>query len=363
MTNLPHADASTVTGTGTGTGHAPCHHGEILQGVFRDARGRPCPGLVTLPMSEPGSSAEFAPDPGRTPADVDVRPADRAKALRAASLTLEALSATDPELPVSGGLLTIRSGIPLGLGMGSSTSDVIASVRAVADAFGHRLAPPAIARLAVRAELACDPLMHDRRPQLFAQREGQVLEVFGEALPPVVVVGCALGGGAPVDTLSLPEPRYDRTDVRHFERLRRQLRRAVAHRSPALLGAVATASARIGQQRLHHSEFSTLTRIAGRHGALGVQIAHSGSVAGVLLDPHASSFRTQLHACTKDLKHEGLPVTRVFTPPTATEHTAPSPSAPSPLTPEESPHGSAHRAGRRPAGPDTPRRPPRVPAL
>ncbi|RFU82502.1 GHMP kinase [Streptomyces triticagri] len=304
--------------TGTGTGHAPCHHGEILQGVFRDAEGRPCPGLVTLPMSEPGSSAEFVRDAGRAPGELEVRPADRTKALRAASLTLAALAATEPELPLCGGRLTIRSGVPLGLGMGSSSSDVIASVRAVADAFGRRLAPAAIARLAVRAELACDPLMHDRRPQLFAQREGQVIEVFGEALPPIVVVGCALGGGAPVDTLSLPETRYDRADVRHFERLRRQLRRAVAQRNPALLGAVATASARVGQQRLRHGEFGTLTRVAARHGALGVQIAHSGSVAGLLLDPHAPAFRHQLRACTRDLEYEGLPVTRIFTPPAGT---------------------------------------------
>lgn len=52
----------------TGTGHAPCHHGELLQGVFLDADGRRCAGLVTLPMAGPGSRAEFLRRPG-TPAE------------------------------------------------------------------------------------------------------------------------------------------------------------------------------------------------------------------------------------------------------------------------------------------------------
>ncbi|MCX4779280.1 GHMP kinase [Streptomyces sp. NBC_01264] len=349
---IPRAAAATTTpGTITGTGQAPCHHGEILQGVFLDAAGRRCAGLVTLPMAGPGSSAAFVRRPGAGPGALTVVPADRTKAARAAALTA-AECARRTGQPPCGGELRLSGEIPVGLGMGSSSSDVIAAVRAVADSYGLRLDPPTVAALAVRAEHACDPLMLGGRPVLFAQREGRVLEVLGPALPPLVVVGCALGGGAPVDTLSLPAADVGRSDVRAYERLRALLRRAVATGSAELLGAVATASARRGQRVLGHPEFDALTALARRVGAVGVQIAHSGAVAGVLFDPTAPGLRRRVRGCLHALDAHGIPATRTFTTGTTPAHAKEIPH-----------HGPAHRGVDRPAGPGTPRRPARLPAL
>ncbi|PSJ29078.1 GHMP kinase [Streptosporangium nondiastaticum] len=331
----------------TGTGHAPCHHGELLQGVFLDDEGRRCAGLVTLPMAGPGSRAEFVRRPGTAPEALTVVPADRTKAARAAALAV-AECAERTGQPPCGGELRIICDIPVGLGMGSSTSDVIAAVRAVADSYRLRPAPAAVARLAVRAELACDPLMLDGRPVLFAQREGRVLEILGPALPPLVVVGCALGGGAPVDTLSLPAHEPTDSDVRAWERLRTRLRRAVAGGDAQLLGRVATASARRGQEVLGHPEFGALDSIARRVGAAGVQIAHSGAVAGVLFDPAVPGLRHRVRSCLRALDAHGIPATRTFTTFTTTK---------------EIPDGPAHRGVDRQAGPGTPRRPARLPAL
>ncbi|MEU2240925.1 GHMP kinase [Streptomyces sp. NPDC018338] len=334
-------------GLATGTGYAPCHHGELLQGVFLDDDGRRCAGLVTLPMAGPGSGAEFVRDPGTPPEDLTVVPAGRTKAARAARLAVAACAELSHQ-PPCGGELRLTGDIPVGLGMGSSTSDVIATVRAVADSYGLRLTPGTAARLAVRAELACDPLMLDGGPVLFAQREGRVLEALGPALPPLVVVGCLLGGGAPVDTLALPAYEPGDSDVRAYERLRTLLRRAVATGDVALLGEVATASARRGQQVLGHPEFEGLVDIAHREGAAGVQIAHSGAVAGVLFDPVAPGVRHRVRRCLRALDAHGIPATRTFTTDTTTK---------------ELWNGPAHRGVDRPAGPDTSRRPARLPAL
>ncbi|MFF7022770.1 GHMP kinase [Streptomyces klenkii] len=312
MTPAARPAAPGAGGAPAGTGHAPCHHGEILQGVFLDGDGRRCAGLVTLPMAGPGSHAEFVRRPGTPPGALTVVPADRTKAARAAALAV-AECAERAGRPPCGGELRLTCDVPVGLGMGSSTSDVIAAVRAVADSYRLRLAPDAVARLAVRAELACDPLMLDGRPVLFAQREGRVLEVLGPALPPLVVVGCALGGGAPVDTLALPVREATEAGVRDFERLRTRLRRAVATGDAHLLGQVATASARRGQQVLGHPEFGALTAISRRVGAVGVQIAHSGAVAGVLFDPAAPGLRHRVRSCLRALDAHGIPATRTFT--------------------------------------------------
>lgn len=343
---IPTAHPAVPGALRTGTGYAPCHHGEILQGVFLADDGRRCAGLVTLPMAGPGSTAEFHPRPGTEPGALTVVPADRTKAARAARFTVAAC-ARQAGLPPTGGELRLTGDIPVGLGMGSSTSNVIAAVRAVADSYRVPLAPGTVARIAVRAELASDPLMLDGRPVLFAQREGRVLEHLGPALPPLVVVGCALGGGRAVDTLALPVAEAGEGDVRDFERLRALLRRAVATRDAALLGEVSTASARRAQRVLGHPEFDTLTAVARRFGAVGVQIAHSGCVAGLLFDPASVAVRHRVRSCQRALDTCGIPATRTFTT----------------FTTKEILDGPAHRGLDRPPGPDTPRRPARLSAL
>ncbi|MFD4372205.1 GHMP kinase [Streptomyces sp. NPDC058486] len=297
-----------------GTGHAPSHHGELLQGVFLDADGRPRAGLVTLPMAAPGTRADFTPRPGTPPDAVTVVPGGRTKAARAARLAVTVCAARTGR-PAHGGTLRLTGSVPLGLGMGSSTSDVLATVRAVADAYGIRLDAGTTARLAVRAERASDPLMLDARPVLFAQREGRVLEVLGPALPPLLVVGCLLGGGAPVDTLALPAPAATPTpaELRAYARLRDRLRRALAEGDTALLGRVATASARRAQRVLRQPEFDALVALARRTGAVGVQIAHSGCVAGVLHDPTVPGAEARADATRRALDAHRITYTRTFT--------------------------------------------------
>ncbi|MFF9143869.1 GHMP kinase [Streptomyces sp. NPDC014861] len=312
-TSTPTLPTTPRKGIGCGTGHAPSHHGELLQGFFRGADGRPRAGLVTLPVATPGTRADFTLWPGTPPGAVTVVPDGRAKAARAARLAIAACAARTGR-PAHGGILHLTGAIPIGLGMGSSTSDVLAAVRAVADAYGLRLDPGTTARLAVRAERASDPLMldADARPVLFAQREGRVLEVLGPALPPLLVVGCLLGGGAPVDTLALAVPAPTEADLRAYGLLRDQLRRAVTDGDTALLGRVATASARRAQRVLCHPEFDELITLARETGAVGVQIAHSGSVAGVLHDPAIPGAEARADATRRALDAHRIPCTRTF---------------------------------------------------
>ncbi|WP_412538015.1 hypothetical protein R8Z50_19355 [Longispora sp. K20-0274] len=322
----------------TGTGTAPCHHGELLQGVFADATGHRHRALVTLPMAAPRTRAAFTRRPDA--ADIVVHPPDRAKARAAAALTLAACAPHGP----GGGRLVLRGAVPVGLGMGSSSSDVIATIRAVAASCGRVLPAGTVARLAVRAEGASDPLMLAGGPVLFAQREGRVLEALGARLPPALVVGCLTGGGEPVDTLALPDVGCGAADLAEYARLRADLRHAVTAVDAGLLGRVATASARLNQRVLPRPELAVLLRIAARLDALGVQVAHSGSVAGLLFDPTRPDL---VRRCRRALAAEGLTPTHLF-------HTAPD---------EENEDVRTHRRRHRPAGPGRHRGRPDLPAV
>ena len=305
----------------TGTGRAACHHGEIVQGVFLDRRGRPRQGLVTLPMAAPVTEAVFTPRPGTPAHRVEVHPPGRVKAARAAALAAAECAARRSR--VCGGSLRLSGGAPTGLGLGSSTSDVTAAVRAVCAAFGVDPTPATVARIAVKAEGASDPLMWEGgRALLFAQREGRVLEDLGAPLPPMVVVGCLTGGGAPVNTLGL-RTRVDRDAAAVHERLRTALRAAVAAQDAAEVGRIGTQSALLNQRVLPKPELGTIRGVARLSGAVGVQVAHSGNVAGVLFDARADGLGARIEDALERLRGAGLVPTRVFptSPPTLGETT------------------------------------------
>ena len=268
-----------ISATGIAVGRAGRHHGEILQGLWwqpSEARADPIPCLVTLPVPGTGTEAHFRLTPGRR---IVVHPTNRVKAARAARLALDALDAT-----ASGGLLHLNSSIPIGLGMGSSTSDVLATLRAVCDACGAQADATLLAQLAVRAEAAADPLMFDSAV-LFAQREGHILEDWGRWFPDFLLLSIDTeprSGGH--DTLGLPVPNGAAMRD-EYTGLVQQARAAFQARDADAVAAAATRSAELNQRIVPLRGFEDLRMLAATSGALGLQISHSGTVAGLLFDP------------------------------------------------------------------------------
>lgn len=269
------------SGWRVGVASAPVHHGEILQGVF-PYQGRLTRGLVTLPCGVHTTRASFVPERGE---EFTVSPAWKTKALRAAQLATEVCVASG-EGPV-GGHLELTGDVPLCRGFGSSTSDVLAAVWAVEDALVRPLPVEEIARIAVRAETASDSLMFEGSSVLFAQREGEVIEDFGYRMPVVRVLGFGSrpeNEGKGVDTVAFAPAEYDSAEIDLFAELRVMLREAIHGKDVALMGAVASASTDINQRHLPIPRLDGLRAVVRETGALGIQTAHSGDIAGLLYD-------------------------------------------------------------------------------
>ncbi|KRE11450.1 kinase [Bosea sp. Root483D1] len=280
-----------------GVGAASGHHGELLQGVFEDWNGQLHRGLVTLPLTRLVSKATFTC--AATP-DLTTRPGDKVKAGSAARKTLSHLGVAE------GGFLHIKSNIPIGHGYGSSTADVVAAIHAVAAAHAVRLQPSRVSQLAVAAERASDALAFDGRAVLFAQREGAVLEDFGGSLPPLLLVGFKSIGGRPIDTLHLPPARYDSTEIQQFRVLRALIAYAVRYQDPNCLGRAATASALLSQRHLPKQHLERVIEIAEGSGACGVQVAHSGSLLGILFDHTGKNLRQRAESVAASVQRCGF---------------------------------------------------------
>lgn len=278
-----------------GVGTAGHHHGEILQGGLR-VGGEVVACLVTMPVGVVGSRVRYVSSGagagaagavlgsvGESASEVaswlDVVPAWKHKAARAAGLALAAIGA-----PV-GGRLEIECSVATGVGLGSSTCDVVAAIRAVCGAHGVELDAGRVAGLAIEAEGAVDPIMFDGEMVLFAQRQGRVLESFGSWTPryAVLSIDTDLGGGG-IDTLSLPLPQYTEADLTAFENMIGRAREAFQRRDSVTLAAIATESATLHQRFVPMRKFWEIRDVAASFHALGVQISHSGTVAGILFD-------------------------------------------------------------------------------
>jgi uncharacterized protein involved in propanediol utilization len=287
-----------------GVGSAGHHHGELFQGALRRG-GELVSCLITMPVGGVGSRVRYLgaradglvePLEGRgavatqalaserlrsaVPGQfLDMVPAQKTKAARAARLALYAIGA--PAV----GRLEVECSVATGVGLGSSTCDVVAAIRAVCNAHGVELDAGQVARLAVEAEGAADPIMFDGEMVLFAQRKGLVLESFGSWTPPYAVLSIDTDPeGRGVDTLSLPIPQYTEDELAAFESMVGRARQAVRQRDPGMLAVVATESAALNQRFVPLRWFREIRVLAAEYGALGVQISHSGTVAGVLFD-------------------------------------------------------------------------------
>jgi uncharacterized protein involved in propanediol utilization len=272
-------------------------HGELIQGQLQDHNQRRRRFLISLPCDRLCSTVTFAPVFGES---LTVEPVHKTKIRKVVELTLEKVGFSQ-----LGGTILVESNITEAKGYGSSTADCVAGALAAAAAVDRNLTEEEVAEVVTAAEIASDNLMFSRAV-LFAHREGVVLEDLGQRLPRLEVLGIDTDMGGRVNTLDFDPATYDRRQIDQFEALVAGVRRAVRDRDLALLGRMATSSAVINEQFLPKPMFSELYRLAQCVNALGIAVAHSGTVLSFLFDPSDSSMENKTEQVCKELDVLGI---------------------------------------------------------
>ena len=271
---------------GTGVGRSFGTFGELLQGVL------PHTGqhfMVTSPLAA-WSTATFQYDPESS--SVEIQPPHKLKSARLATLALRAAGRP------GGGRLWLSSELPEGKGMASSSADLVATARAVADALGTRLTVVDIESLLRQIEPS-DGVMYDEIVD-FGHRDVRLRESLG-ALPPMMIIAHDEGGQ--VDTIShnRAATAYSEDEQHEFAHLLDTAREAIRHSDLFAISRVATRSAELNSRRLPRRTLADLLRICKDIDGLGVACAHSGTMLGILLphdDPDVTAkVNTALTAC------------------------------------------------------------------
>jgi uncharacterized protein involved in propanediol utilization len=264
----------------TGLGSCPLVLGECVQGRLGDQRHF----LITSPVNA-FSWAEFTPELSLR--DVVVDPPGRTKAQKAVKSYLS--GARHP----CGGRLKVFTPMQPGLGFGTSTADLTASVRAAAAAWGEVVPPADISRIAIGLE-PTDGSMY-RGSVAYNHRRGLLLEALGNLPEFYALVVC---GEGEVDTEAFDARRKDFCYSRKDEALLRtawdMVRYAVRHQDLAVLGSASTISARINEQLLVKPYFREMHEFMEQAGLSGLIAGHSGTLLAFLLDPHEPGFDKKL---------------------------------------------------------------------
>jgi len=249
-------------------GKGTCHgtFGELVQGIIEER-----PFLITLPIPSLQSEAVFVPDLTFTGISViDTK----MKAKKAGESLLQYFGIK------GGGYLDIYSNIPAGKGMASSSADIVAALRAIADSYSLPLTNEIISMIASKVE-PTDGVMYEE-VVAYDYINGQMIESFG-SLPPFILVGIDFGGT--VNTLKFNQVPKAYTDADHqlFHEAYQLAKKGLKDKSILDIGIAATISARVNQKILAKPFFLQLEKLADRYQG-GIVVAHSGTVAGILLD-------------------------------------------------------------------------------
>lgn len=251
-----------------GLARVPGSCGELVQGVVEGHYF-----LITCPINL-GAEVRVDLQPGGRVTG----PREREKALLAVRRALNYLASP------WGARVEICNPLPLGKGLASSTADVVAAVVATAGAMGTELSLEVIAQLA----LAIEPSDGTFLPGIvrFDHLEGKEWEYLGQPPPLDILI---VDPGGTVDTIHFNRrrdlPALNLAKEREVKEATRLVREGLAWGRADLIARGATLSALANQAILYKPELEPILKLATCSGALGVNIAHSGTVIGVLYQP------------------------------------------------------------------------------
>jgi len=185
--------------------------------------------------------------------------------------------------------IEIFSEIPSEKGMGSSSADIIGIILGVSILLNKKISVDKVAKLALTIE-PTDGIMY-KEIVCFDHLKKGLLEKIGQ--PPLINILIIDPGGC-IDTLEFNQ-REDLVKLRlenqkDISQALELVKKGIIENNIKLIGEGATLSALCNQKILFKKELEKIISTSYKMGAVGVNVAHSGVVLGVLLPPNYSEI-------------------------------------------------------------------------
>lgn len=179
--------------------------------------------------------------------------------------------------------LEINSDIPIGKGMASSTADIGATIKATLTLINKNLSNEEIAKLAAKIE-PTDSIYLNKN-SIFNPMTGETIKALGNVKNSRVIIL------EPKKTLSTKRirsiPDYTERKINNKETIKEAfylLEQGITKNDLNLIGRAATLSS-LANENIHKKhQLNKIIEISNSYGAYGVNIAHSGTVVGIIID-------------------------------------------------------------------------------
>lgn len=179
--------------------------------------------------------------------------------------------------------LNINSKIPVGKGMASSTADIGATIKATLSLIDKDLNSEEIAKLA--AEIEPTDSIFINKNSIFNPLNGTVIKYLGNITNAKVII---LEPNKVLDTMKIRmRKNYSKLKIENREIIKKSfalLEEGMKKDDLSLVGEACTLSS-LANENIEKKEYlNEIIKISKRCGAYGVNIAHSGTVIGILID-------------------------------------------------------------------------------
>ncbi|MCC0783886.1 cobalamin biosynthesis protein [Clostridioides sp. ES-S-0108-01] len=179
--------------------------------------------------------------------------------------------------------LNIDSRIPVGKGMASSTADIGATIKATLSLIDKELSSEEISKLAAEIE-PTDSIFIDKN-SIFNPLNGTVIKYLGNLTNAKVVI---LEPNKILNTMKIRmREDYNKLKIENKEIIKKSfaiLEEGLKNDNLSLVGEACTLSS-LANENIEKKEYlNEIIKVSKKYGAYGVNIAHSGTVLGILID-------------------------------------------------------------------------------
>jgi len=176
--------------------------------------------------------------------------------------------------------LKIDSQISIAKGMASSTADLVATAVAIAKYLGKEPSEEEISKLCIKIEPTDSIVFSDIT--LFDHLKGNFIKRYGQ-LPACKVL--ILEGRQSINTIDFR--KTDRSEIlkdneKNLEKALGYFEKGIKNQDIREIGRASTISAFANQKILHKIGLEDIYQTSDKLGAYGINVAHSGSVIGIL---------------------------------------------------------------------------------
>ena len=173
--------------------------------------------------------------------------------------------------------IKIKSSLPDGKGLSSSTADMVASVRALEDALNYKISPESLSEMISRIEP--NDGLHFAGSVAYNYIFGKIYYQT-DRVPPLVILGLDTGGTVDTVNFNKIQTVFSKKEKQYYAALLVEMKDALENNDISSICSISTESSVLWQKILPKPGFNKFLEIRKDLGSYGLINSHSGSFLG-----------------------------------------------------------------------------------